>query len=73
VLLSADTDAARRIVDRIVKEEAVVYLDDLLLRRTDWGFHPEAPADVAARVLDLRPEIRAPEVVSGIPGRRTDG
>ncbi|MGH7403926.1 MAG: FAD-dependent oxidoreductase [Candidatus Rokuibacteriota bacterium] len=67
VLLS-DRDAARRIVDRIVEEEAVVCLEDLLLRRTDWGLHPEAPADVAARILDLRPELHAPEVAPGIPG-----
>ncbi|MGH7573453.1 MAG: hypothetical protein ACREMK_16660, partial [Gemmatimonadota bacterium] len=68
-VLSSDPDAARRIVDRIVKEEAVVVLDDLLLRRTDWGLHPEAPADVAARILDLRPELHVPEVAPGIPGQ----
>ena len=67
-LLVSDPEAARRTVDRIVEEEAVVALDDLLLRRTDWGLHPAAPPDVAAMIRGLRPEIRAREVASGVPG-----
>lgn len=64
----SDPEAARRTVDRIVEEEAVVILDDLLLRRTDWGLHPAAPPDVAARIRNLRPEIPAREVATGTLG-----
>ncbi len=71
VLLS-DPQAAGRAVDRMVAEEAVICLDDLLLRRTDWGLHPAAPPDVGARIRDLRPEIRDREVGSGFPGGPTD-
>ncbi|MGH7563415.1 MAG: FAD-dependent oxidoreductase [Gemmatimonadota bacterium] len=69
-MLLSDPEGARRIVNRIVEEEAVVCLDDLLLRRTDWGLHPAAPPDVGGRIRHLRPVIR--EVASGIPGRPTD-
>ena len=64
-VLRSDPEAARLTVGRIVEEESVMCLDDLLLRRTDWGLHPAAPPDVAARIRDLRPEIPARE---GAPG-----
>ena len=31
-------------------EEAVVHLDDLLLRRTDWGMVPQSALAIAERV-----------------------
>lgn len=67
-LLVSDPEAARRIVDRIVEEEAVVSLEDLLLRRTDWGLHPSASGDVAAKIQALRPELEGRPAPSGVQG-----
>ncbi len=36
----------------IVEEEAVVYRDDLLLRRTDWGVTPRGHAEASALLRD---------------------
>jgi glycerol-3-phosphate dehydrogenase len=36
-----DPDAARSLVTDIVKEESVVYMDDLIIRRLDWGLEVE--------------------------------
>jgi len=36
-----------------VRTESVVHLDDLLLRRTDWGRDPETAAAVARRIAEL--------------------
>jgi glycerol-3-phosphate dehydrogenase len=52
-LLASDPAAARDIARRIAREEAVVRVEDLLLRRTDWGLHPEAPADLERTVEEL--------------------
>jgi glycerol-3-phosphate dehydrogenase len=71
-ILLSDREAARGIVDRLVEEEAVMCLDDLLLRRTDWGLHPAAPPDVAARIRDLRPDMRAREVAPWLAGSPSD-
>jgi glycerol-3-phosphate dehydrogenase len=43
-LAGSDREAAGAHLRRIVEREAVVRLDDLLLRRTDWGLDPNAPA-----------------------------
>jgi len=60
-LCQADPGAARAVVDRIVETEAVRCLDDLLLRRTDWGLFPEDEKDIGARVRDLLgPDGRLP-------------
>lgn len=40
-------------VARLIDEEAVVYRDDLLLRRTDWGVTPRGRAEAAAALRDL--------------------
>lgn len=50
-LAERDREAARAHLRRIVEEESVVRLDDLLLRRTDWGLRLDGPA--AARLCDL--------------------
>jgi glycerol-3-phosphate dehydrogenase len=52
-LLASDPAAARDIARRIAREEAVVRTEDLLLRRTDWGLHPEAPPDLEQTVEEL--------------------
>jgi glycerol-3-phosphate dehydrogenase len=49
-LAGRDHEAADAYLRRIVEHESVVRLDDLLLRRTDWGLHPDAPS--AAQICD---------------------
>lgn len=44
VLLERDTGAAQTHVRRLIAEESVLRLDDLLLRRTDWAVDPESSA-----------------------------
>jgi glycerol-3-phosphate dehydrogenase len=58
-LAGRDREAARAHLGGVVERQSVVRLDDLLLRRTDWGLQPDAA--VAARLCaslgwaDLRP------------------
>jgi glycerol-3-phosphate dehydrogenase len=40
-LLEADPSRARNLAAELVRTEAVLRLDDLLLRRTDWGILPD--------------------------------
>jgi glycerol-3-phosphate dehydrogenase len=47
-LAARDREAARAHVRGIVERQSVVHLEDLLLRRADWGVHPEGT--VAARL-----------------------
>lgn len=47
-LASRDREAAREHLRGLVERQSVVHLEDLLLRRADWGLLPEAP--VAARL-----------------------
>jgi len=64
-LAARDRDAARDHMRGIVERQSVVHLEDLLLRRTDWGIYPEGA--VAARLCTslgwsagrARPEKRA--------------
>ncbi|HWN43659.1 MAG TPA: FAD-dependent oxidoreductase, partial [Thermoanaerobaculia bacterium] len=64
-LAARDRDAARDHLRGIVERQSVVHLEDLLLRRTDWGIYPEGT--VAARLCTslgwsvgrARPEMRA--------------
>ena len=64
--LGLDLDAVRALIGRdehrlaahleaVVQDESVVHLDDLLLRRGDWGGDPGALADIAAHLCDLLP------------------
>lgn len=48
-----DVDEAKRLIEAIVEEEAVIHMDDLLSRRTDWGTDPEAIDAAAATVTRL--------------------
>jgi glycerol-3-phosphate dehydrogenase len=52
-LVRDDSPAARELVERVIETESVVRLEDLLLRRTDWGTHPTEGRDVAERVHTL--------------------
>ncbi len=64
-LHAADPASARRAIRRLVEEESVVQMSDLLVRRTDWGMIP-------GRVEPLLPwlsEIVPPRA----PGRRDAG
>lgn len=64
-LAAHDREAARDHMRGIVERQSVVHLEDLLLRRTDWGVYPEGT--VAARLCTslgwsagrARPELRA--------------
>ncbi len=64
-LAARDREAARDHMRGIVERQSVVHLEDLLLRRADWGIYPEGT--VAARLCTSlgwsagrgRPELRA--------------
>lgn len=47
-LAARDREAARAHLRGLVERQAVVHLEDLLLRRADWGIHPQG--SVAARL-----------------------
>jgi len=49
-LVDRDAEAAAQHVARLVREECVLHLDDLMLRRTDWGSDPRAGRLLANRV-----------------------
>jgi glycerol-3-phosphate dehydrogenase len=49
-LLRTDPEKAAAHVARIRDEEAVLSLDDLLLRRTDWGMDPRVGAELGGAV-----------------------
>lgn len=46
-----------REIERIVREEAVVTIDDLLLRRTDWLVDPRDTQRITERVQSLMPAL----------------
>lgn len=52
-LLDSAPQQAQTIVRRLVREEAVVSVEDLLHRRTDWGTFPDRGRRLASRVDDL--------------------
>jgi glycerol-3-phosphate dehydrogenase len=49
-LLEVDSATAYGIVRRLVEEEAVLHLEDLLLRRTDWGSDPRLGARIGHKL-----------------------
>lgn len=51
--LKRDRKEAARLLSVLMDEEAVLHLDDLLLRRTDWAADPVAGTAVGVRVCDL--------------------
>lgn len=50
-LASRDPEAARSHLRGLVERQSVVHLEDLLLRRADWGLLPDGP--VAARLCSV--------------------
>jgi glycerol-3-phosphate dehydrogenase len=52
-LLEHEPAAAAAHVRRIAEEESILYVEDLLLRRTDWGADPRQMAALAPRVAPL--------------------
>lgn len=55
-LSQEDPSTARRLVRTIIEEESVTSMDDLLLRRSDWGLVPSEHEKAADLVRDLCPE-----------------
>jgi glycerol-3-phosphate dehydrogenase len=52
-LLQQDPAAARAVAAAITRDEAAVRLDDLLLRRTDWGVLPDPGGALAEQLADV--------------------
>ncbi len=52
-LLEHEPAAAAAYVRHIAEEESVLHVEDLLLRRTDWGADPRQMAALAPRVAPL--------------------
>lgn len=52
-LYSSNAGAAAAYLRRLVDEESVVYLDDLLLRRTDWRMDPKESKTAVRKVREL--------------------
>ena len=64
-----DPDAARRDVQALADRQGAVQLEDLLLRRTDWGIHPRRAA-MAERLCATLRWGAAPEELPGGMTRR---
>jgi glycerol-3-phosphate dehydrogenase len=54
-LIRDDVSSARAIVRRLIEEEAVLEVSDLLLRRTDWGLGVANADAVAEQIVGLLP------------------
>ena len=52
-LLRDEPESAAALVQRLVREESVLHLDDLLLRRTGWALHPKWGSELARVISDL--------------------
>lgn len=52
-LLARDPSEVSEVLRHLVQGEAVLHLDDLLLRRTDWGIDPEEGREVARFIAPL--------------------
>jgi glycerol-3-phosphate dehydrogenase len=61
-MLAAQPVAAAAAAGRLAAEESVVTIEDLLLRRTDWGMHPE---DERALGAELGRRIPLPPAAGG--------
>lgn len=60
-LADAAPESARPLLEALVEQEAVMCLEDLVLRRTEWGSGPRAADGVAASVTRL--------LARGLPSR----
>ncbi|HEX2223289.1 MAG TPA: hypothetical protein VHN15_03685, partial [Thermoanaerobaculia bacterium] len=54
-----DPEGARRDLQALAERQSAVRLEDLLLRRTDWGIHPQREA-VAERLCETLGWVGAP-------------
>lgn len=52
-LTAGDTDGLRQLLVAVVEEEAVICMDDLLLRRSDWGTDPARMTAAASQVTAM--------------------
>jgi glycerol-3-phosphate dehydrogenase len=66
-LVRSDPEAASAQVRSIRDEEAVMKVDDLLLRRTDWGMDPRVGVELE-RVVRSAPDWREPVEAHGSQG-----
>jgi hypothetical protein len=48
--LDRDQQQAADYVRQLYRNESVVHLEDLLLRRTDWGLEPEIGRELGQRI-----------------------
>jgi len=62
--------AATAALERLIREEAVVGLDDLLLRRTDWGSDPAGYDVVRKRVCELLHDSGRPQEEAAAKAKR---
>jgi glycerol-3-phosphate dehydrogenase len=69
-VLGADGGRVRAAVEQVVREEAVVSVDDLVLRRTAWGDEPSVAERVSRRLLELLPEAFREPVGAALAGQR---
>ena len=63
--LESDSQNTKSLIRRMIEEESVVHLDDLLLRRTKWGCSPQTSSKIArqvATVLDWSDERLSHEI-----------
>lgn len=52
-MLDREPKAVSECVGRLVTQEAVQHLDDLFMRRTDWGTLPDLAITLAKRIVPL--------------------
>jgi hypothetical protein len=51
--LRTNPQAARARILRLIEQEAILHLDDLFLRRTDWGMDPAEAVRLAEQVCEV--------------------
>jgi glycerol-3-phosphate dehydrogenase len=52
-LCEIDPSAAENHVNTLLQNESVVYMEDLMMRRTDWGMSPQDAEGVKAKVREI--------------------
>jgi glycerol-3-phosphate dehydrogenase len=62
-MLERDGDRAREYLEALVARESVVCLDDLMLRRTDWGLDPADSDSRKAVVISLLESLTWPSSI----------
>ena len=54
-MLKKDPGSLGKDLQKLVAEESVIHLEDLFLRRTDWGFNPLTARAIVKPIADLLP------------------